>query len=352
MRVLSKPSTAKCDLNLYMLFLLAEPKYVSCTRLEQLLEDLSHDSVNRFLLRERYTPADLFTLVSPHITLSGGTLSGDDSVIDKPYSDPSKTELIDFYWSGKHKKTVKGINIISLYYTDINGISMPVNYRLNDKKDGKTKHDYFREMIQEVVLWGLCPLYITADSWYASVDTLNYLKNEDYRGLFAVEPNRLVSLDGAPYSHVSKLDIPDDGLVVHLKKVGTVKVFRTVFKNDYRYYIMFVPRPNEGESLDELEAFEAIDEQCFKTVHAHHWGIEQYHRALKQVCNIERFHVRDTAAIGTHIFGALCAFVELEIKRATGIIHNWYALRRHLFDDVIRSFVIDEIAEVVKRQPA
>lgn len=148
--------------------------------------------------------------------------------------------------------------------------------------------------------------------------------------MFAVEPNRLVSLDGAPYVHVSDLDIPDDGLVVYLKKVETIKAFRTIFKNDYRYYIMFEPQPVEDELIDEDEHLKSIDHSCFKTIHAHHWGIEQYHRALKQVCNIERFHVRDSAAIGTHIFGALCAFVELEIKRAAGEIHNWYTLRRHL----------------------
>ncbi|MBW4458319.1 MAG: IS701 family transposase, partial [Nostoc indistinguendum CM1-VF10] len=45
---------------------------------------MSHDSVNRFLLRERYEPKDLFLEVSPHINLTGGILSGDDTVIDKP----------------------------------------------------------------------------------------------------------------------------------------------------------------------------------------------------------------------------------------------------------------------------
>ncbi|MBW4475156.1 MAG: IS701 family transposase, partial [Stenomitos rutilans HA7619-LM2] len=51
MREPSKPSTAKCTCALYTLFLLAEPKYVSCVRLSEVMEELSHDSVNRFLLR-------------------------------------------------------------------------------------------------------------------------------------------------------------------------------------------------------------------------------------------------------------------------------------------------------------
>ena len=34
------------------------------------MEDLSHDSVNRFLLRERYEPKDLFDEVKLHINFS------------------------------------------------------------------------------------------------------------------------------------------------------------------------------------------------------------------------------------------------------------------------------------------
>jgi len=46
--------------------------------------------VNRFLLRENYTPRDLFDQVKDQLILGGGIASGDDSVLDKPYSDPKK----------------------------------------------------------------------------------------------------------------------------------------------------------------------------------------------------------------------------------------------------------------------
>ncbi len=118
MRILSKRSTAQCHLNLYTLYLLSEPLHVSCLRLSQILADLSHDSINRFLLRERYSPKDLFDEVKAELKLSGGTLSGDDTVLDKPYRDPQKTALVDYFWSGKQHRVVKGINLITLYYTD------------------------------------------------------------------------------------------------------------------------------------------------------------------------------------------------------------------------------------------
>ena len=80
--------------------------------------NISHDSANRFLLRESYE-------AKSNLNLIGGTLSVDESVLDKPYS--QKMALVDYFWSGKHPKVVKGINRITLYYTDIAGNHSPVS---------------------------------------------------------------------------------------------------------------------------------------------------------------------------------------------------------------------------------
>ncbi len=135
-------------------------------------------AVNRFLERERYEPKDLFEENKSYINLTGGTLSGDDTVIEKLYSTPDKTELIGYYWSGKHQKPIKGINLITLYYTDINGVSVPVNYRIYNKQDGKTKNDYLREMVDEVISWGIKATNITTDGWYASKQNLKFFRDK------------------------------------------------------------------------------------------------------------------------------------------------------------------------------
>lgn len=74
-------------------------------------------------------------------------------MVDKTHRDPSKIELVGYLWSGKHKRTVKGINLIALYYaeyyTDSSGKSYPVNFQLYDKREHKNKNDYFIEMFQE-----------------------------------------------------------------------------------------------------------------------------------------------------------------------------------------------------------
>ncbi len=305
----------------------------------KILEDLSHDSVNRFLLREQYEPKDLFIELRPHINLSGGTLSGDDTVIDKPYSDPNLTELIGYFWSGKHHRVVKGIQLITLYYTEPSGKSVPVNYRIYNKLEGKTKNDYLREMITEVLAWGMQPHTVTTDAWYSSRENLRFIRDKG-NGLFmGIAKNRSCSINGRDYTQVQNLEIPEQGLIVHLKSFGKVKVFQKLFKNEEkRYYIIFLP---------EEDALIAITRVEFKALHSIHWGIECYHRAIKQVCGIEQFMVRTTEAIKTHFFSAIRAFTQLELMRASELIENWYELQRNLSLQVARDFILEHLKQQV-----
>ena len=107
---------------MYIGFLISEPKFVSCQRVSEVL-NISHDSVNRFLQRESYTPLDLYNEVKQNIDPIGGTLSVDDSVLDKPYS--HHIAYVGHFYSGKHHAVVKGVNLITLYYTDRYGRSFP-----------------------------------------------------------------------------------------------------------------------------------------------------------------------------------------------------------------------------------
>ncbi len=303
------------------------------------MEDLSHDSVNRFLLRERYEPLDLFDEVRRHINLVGGTLSGDDTVIDKPHSNPNLTELIGYVYSGRHHRTVKGIQLITLYYTDGAGKSVPVNYRIYNKQEGKTKNDYLREMITEVLDWGLQPKTVTTDAWYSSQKNLKFLKNKELEFLTGIAKNRSCSVDGKNFTQVQNLEIPETGLIVYLKKFGQVKVFRRSFKNEtYRYYIMYVPN---------RDALFLVSMAEFKELHSIHWGIECYHRAIKQVCGIQRFMVRTSEAIKTHFFSAIRAFTQLELMRSEELIENWYELQRNLSLQVARDFILEHLKQEV-----
>jgi len=49
--------------------------------------------------------------------------------------------------------------------------------------------------------------------------------------------------------------------------------------------------------------------------------------------------VRGKAAIKTHVFAAICGYVELQKMRAIDLIKNCYAIQKDLFKSVIASFV-------------
>ena len=75
------------------------------------------------------------------------------------------------------------------------------------------------------------------------------------------------------------------------------------------------------------------------------WHIECFHRVIKQVCNIERFYVRDEQAIRNHFFCALKAFCKLQTMCLNGLINNCYEISRQLFVPVIRQFILENVAE-------
>ncbi|CCI27069.1 transposase (fragment) [Microcystis aeruginosa PCC 9809] len=76
-------------------------------------------------------------------------------------------------------------------------------------------------------------------------------------------------------------------------------------------------------------------------------GIEEFHRVIKQVCNIERFFVRDQWAIRNHFFCALRAFCHLQTACLNQLINNCYEFARKLFIPVIRQFIMENITETM-----
>jgi hypothetical protein len=153
--------------------------------------------------------------------------------------------------------------------------------------------------------------------------------------LFGIDRSRTVSNKLENYCLLRSLGILDEGLITHLRAFRLIKLFRQDFKKeDSRDYIVYLP--------DE-EALNQITKSEFVTIHNNHWGIESFHRAIKQVCGICRLMVRDSQGIETQIFCSLQAFVRLEIMRSENIISNWYELQRNLFTLVVRDYIVENL---------
>ena len=82
----------------------------------------------------------------PWSTPESGLLVLDDSTLDKFHA--KKIQMVTRHWSGKHKRVVWGINLITLVWTDGDRV-VPCDYRVYDKaKDGLTKNDHFLAMLK------------------------------------------------------------------------------------------------------------------------------------------------------------------------------------------------------------
>ena len=128
----------KCNAQDYIQFLIATPKNYSCmeaAKVSPLTESPpAHDAFTRLLTRLEPNPEELWQEVEPHIAKDAGVLVIDDSTLDKPYA--TKMDLVTRHWSGKHHAVVKGINLVTLLWTDGDSF-LPNDYRIFDKPNFK-----------------------------------------------------------------------------------------------------------------------------------------------------------------------------------------------------------------------
>ena len=186
----------------------------------------------------------------PVVERDEGLLILDDTTLDKPYA--NKIEHVTWHWSGKHGKAVKGINLLTLLWRgsaeedssseddsseddsseeeDPEKASrephVPCDFRLYEK-DGKTKNEYFRDMLDRAAEREFAPEIVLFDSWYSGLDNLKKVRALEWTFLTRLKKNRKVNPDDSFNRRIENVPIPEDGRVLHLKGFGFVKVFRT-----------------------------------------------------------------------------------------------------------------------------
>ena len=231
---------------------------------------LSHDSISRWLASSKVQRKDLWEVARREIAERSGILVFDDVVIDKSRS--QKMELVNWQYSGVEHGVVKGIGVVNALWQTNKDEYTPVDYHIrNPPEDGKTKNSHFVDMLSSAKARGLEPEMVVADSWYSSLDNLKSIRSHGWDWVMGLKSNRLVN---KPHVQLARLDIPDEGLKVHLKGYGWIKVFRFVGKNGRTDYI--------GSSRLDL------DREAVKTYFERRWSVEVMHRELKQTCGFSR----------------------------------------------------------------
>jgi putative transposase len=309
----------------YVQFLIASSGAVSCVeaaRVQPSAVAVAHDAVTRMLTRVPPDPAAVWADARGLVERERGVLVVDDTTLDKPHG--RHIDLVTRHWSGTHKRIVWGINLTTLVWTD--GVAVvPVDVRVYAKAtDGLTKNAHLRHMLTTANERGFTPRFVLFDSWYSGLENLKHIRRLGWSWMCRIKCNRLVDPDRSGNVAVGTLEIPAAGLEVHLKGYGLVRVFRTVAPDGHAEYW----------ASDDL----TLTEPARAQLEAQAWGIETYHRGLKQCCGIARCQVRSAAGQFQHLLCAVRAFLRLEAERLrTGL--SWYAAKRAITRDAVRHYL-------------
>ncbi len=301
----------KCTVLDYINFLIAASTVYSCTEAARCYSSLvnapSHDCFTRLLQNQSSDTESLWTEIRKFVTPKEGYMIVDDTVLDKPYSE--KMGFVRYQWSGKHHRTVKGIGLVTLVWTDGTTV-IPLDFRIyNIDEDDKTKNDHFLDMLDKAEERGFNPEFVLFDTWYASVKNLKAIRKKEWHFLTRLKNNRLVNPDNKGNVPLETVDIPPEGLVVHLKAYGFVKVFRIVSK--------------DGDTQHWVTDVQDMDESKREDLAKKSWKIEEYHRGIKQFCGVEKCQARKEESQRAHIMFSLRAFFRLELQRIKSGI-SWF----------------------------
>jgi putative transposase len=291
---------AKINEQAYIDFVVATQISYSCLEAGRVQTEgegtAAHDAYTRLLHRLEPDASALWQESAPQVNKGQGVLILDDTTLDKPYA--QKMALVTRHWSGKHHAVVRGINLLTLLWTDGERY-IPCDYRLYEKvSDGLSKNDHFRALVQAAAERGFTPECVVFDSWYSGLDNLKQLRRLDFRWLTRLKSNRLVNPDGQGQHPITDVVIAEQGTRVHLQGYGLILVFKIVATDgDIEFW-----------ATNDLEMHELTRLRFAENA----WHIETFHRGLKQFCGLEKSQARLARTQRNHIGLALRAFLRLE----------------------------------------
>ncbi|MFN5538922.1 MAG: transposase [Candidatus Melainabacteria bacterium] len=217
-----------------------------------------------------------------------------------------------------------GIGLVNAVSVDEEGRFHLKDYRIYSKKeDGKTKIQLAHEMVQksksEIVLF---------DSWYASKYFMKFL-NEGGKIFYSTLPSSRVFYDEQNKKYKLKdyeftEEEKKEGKLVQLNKMNfKVRIFHSCVKKGEVETI--VTNDINQSSLEESEKMLSL-----------RWGIEEFHREIKNVTGIEKCQARKSRIQRNHICCCLMAwqFLKAEARKRELTI---YALHQSQSDNFIRS---------------
>ena len=316
----------------YCQYLLSSQINYTLTNFADHAEEMSHDSINRYLRNTRVTGSDIWKQVQKEIVSSEqGYIVFDDTVLDKDYS--HKIELVRPQYSGNAHGIIKGIGVVNCMYvnpeTDQYWI---IDFRIYAPQvDGKSKLDHAQDMLKNTVEYkSLLVAAVLMDSWYATRKMMLLIESLHLYYYCPLHSNRLVddSSGTQPYRHVNSLQWSKkeiiSGKTVKIKsfpKNHKVKLFRVAVSKNRTDFV--VTNDSSQKTTSDIHQ-----------VYAWRWKIEQFHREAKQLTGLEKCECRKARIQRNHIACAFIVWTRLT-QWAKKTAQTIYRTKRKLLDDYL-----------------
>ncbi|MGC8937149.1 MAG: IS701 family transposase [Candidatus Methanomethylicaceae archaeon] len=302
--------------------------------------------------------------------LGGGTLIIDDTI---SHHVGKHMEGAGWHYDASKGKTVWGHQLVTSHYVK-RWLSLPLDFRLYLKEEQagenfKTKPELAQELIQQAVERGIPFSCVVFDTWYFSVDFVDFLEGLGKDWVTRCKSNRIVISEGRrPISEWAR-DLPkkDFERVVLEHKDGTKEVYyacsRTVRLEG------FAKRTRVVVSYSE-EKFEKMEDPYFYCTNRSDWElrkimrtyarrseVDAFYKDAKQNLGMEEYELRKIGGIKRHLQMILIAHTLLSlgpVDRAAGkamvYLETIGAACRRVFAEILRSFIqaVLEIGKQVK----
>lgn len=335
----------KTDMDLYTDYLLSSFGQTTATGLSKLLDQaVSHDDVTRFVSQLESGSQALWEQVKPTVRAAEKELPGqeagllviDDTIMEKAYTD--ENGLVTVHYDHSKDRYVKGINLVSALLV-LGRVVLPVAYELvvktlrctiKDKKEvwksERTKNEMFRNMVSACVKNSLRFSYVLCDSWYTNAENIKQVLGLKKHLIGAVKSNLEVALSLQDKKAGKFVKLNQLALELGLKQVyiRQLEVPVSLCKN------VFINEDSSQGILYLVCSDLTLSFQQITTIYQKRWGVEEYHKSLKQNASVAKAPVKTMTTQANHLFASICAFIKLEqLKMKTNMNH--FALKAKLY---------------------
>lgn len=272
-----------------------------------------------------------------------GLLILDDSISEKPYTDSNG--LVCPHYDHCKDTYINGINFVSLLYRN-KGVQLPIGFELVIKtlqciikthkecwRSARTKNEMFRDLIACAYQNAVKFAFILCDSWYVNAQNINYILSIKKNLIGAVKSNLELALSKqdrakGKFIKISQLKLnPGDLKEVYIRSVNqTVLICKDVFTN----------KDNSEGELYLLCTDLTKSYQFIISTYQERWGIEDYHKSLKNNTSLQKSPTRTVQTQKTHFFASLCAYIKLEKLKINEKL-NHFALKGKIYIKAIQT---------------